>query len=68
MGVICSRQMSDYQRDGVVLDLQTKMNNLTSTLNSINSISTALDTRLYYIRESTFQSLQVCFFLLLVKD
>ncbi len=62
MGLTGSRQMSGYQRDGVMLDVQTKLNNLSGAVSSMNSTCTALDTRLYYIRESTFQSLQVSVF------
>ncbi len=59
MGGLCGRQMSGYQRDAIMIDVQQKLNSITGAVQGVTSTCNGLDTRLYYIRESTFQSLQV---------
>ncbi len=59
MGNCCGKQLSDYQRDNVLLDIQSNINTLTVTVNSISSTCNGLENRLFFIRESTFQALQV---------
>ena len=59
MGNCCGKQLSDYQRDNVLLEIQSKMNNLTLAVNNVASTCNSLETRLLFFRESTFQALQV---------
>ncbi len=48
-----------HWRDNVLLDIQSKMNSCTVTVNSFSSSCNRFENRLLFIRESTFQALQV---------